>query len=527
MGGFMKANRRVSLVTVSILIMILTSGYQPVVAAPPTGEIKIVASTWGNEVPIPFRERGAGADYMRLLYDPLVGSTPDSRLSTEHSLAKRWEMSPDALVWTIHLRNGVKFHDGVELTAKDVKFSIEQTMRLDAKGGKSGGYRETVKSMEIKDPYTLIIRCKKPSIFLPSLLSDVGGVVDSLVQPKDYYEKVGEDQFLKRPIGTGPYKFHSQTAGSFIKLEATDRHWLYGVPRYKYVTFLVIPEESTRISMLRTSMADIAPISRERIKETLDAGLKLVSKKEALSVVFVPTMQWASPVFSDIRFRKALNLAIDKEAIIKYIFLGKATPTTSFVGGAMFGCGGDPTLKPYPYNPEEARRLIRESGYEGHEFDVTSIPRAECVELPQLTEAVVGYWKKIGLRPKINVMELAAFREIWESRKCVNWVYGKDEQATADCAWLITRLQQYFHGSQKRSFTDLPEANAMIKKLLITIDPAEVPRLIREFHRYEYNNYLTIPICDISQEVAANQRIPNWNPGTRPRDKNFNDLIRQ
>ena len=142
--------------------------------------------------------------------------------------------------------------------------------------------------------------------------------------PKDYYERVGKDQFMKKPIGTGPYKWHSQVVGSYIKLEATEKHWRDGVPRYKYVTFLNVPEESTRIAMLKTGEADITRISRERIKEVLDAGLKVISKKDSAAIVFHCLMQWATPAFSDIRFRKALNLAIDREAIIKNILGGRA-----------------------------------------------------------------------------------------------------------------------------------------------------------------------------------------------------------
>ena len=110
--------------------------------------------------------------------------------------------------------------------------------------------------------------------------------------------------------------------GSYIKLEATDQHWRDGVPRFKYATFLLIPEESTRIAMLKTGEADITRIGRESIKDVLNSGLKIVSKKDAGAIVFHCNMLWATPAFSDIRFRKALNLAVDRESIVKHIFVG-------------------------------------------------------------------------------------------------------------------------------------------------------------------------------------------------------------
>ena len=114
------------LVGAVVLTAILLTGYQPIAAAPPTGEVKTVAPTIGNGVPIPSREVAASNDWMQLLYDHLVGVTPEGKFSPDIGIANKWEMSPDGLTWTFYLRKGVKFHDGVELTAKDVKFSMEQ-----------------------------------------------------------------------------------------------------------------------------------------------------------------------------------------------------------------------------------------------------------------------------------------------------------------------------------------------------------------------------------------------------------------
>jgi len=138
--------------------------------------------------------------------------------------------------------------------------------------------------------------------------------------------------------------------GSFIKLEATEKHWRDGVPRYKYMSYFIIPEETTQIAMLRTGEADIALISRKAVKEVLSAGLNVITKDSSTVIHFSPNMQWTSPVFSDVRFRKALNLAIDKEAIIKNIFAGLAKPVATYPGSSIVAVGGDPTLKPYPYD---------------------------------------------------------------------------------------------------------------------------------------------------------------------------------
>src|SRR3972149_3360376 len=154
----MKTRWIILLARVVILTIILLTVYQPVIAAS-FEELKLVQATWGNGVPIPRMERTTGQDWLKLLYDPLLGTTPDSKLSPDYGLAAKWEMSPDGLTWTFYLRKGVKFHDGVELTAKDVKFSLEQAMLPDSTAGVSDDVRETIRVIEIKDPYTLVFHC--------------------------------------------------------------------------------------------------------------------------------------------------------------------------------------------------------------------------------------------------------------------------------------------------------------------------------------------------------------------------------
>ncbi len=508
--------------------MVLLTTYSLGLAAVPTGEVKTVGSMFGYEIPIPHLEGGTALDWMELLYDPLVGCTPEGEFSPQLGLANKWEMSRDGLTWTFYLRKGVKFHDGVEVTAKDAKFSIEQLMRPDATITVSGLFRQTIKNVEVKDPYTLVVYCKRPSIFLPSFLSNMESTA-GMVVPKDYYERVGKDEFQKHPIGSGSYKFHSQRVGSFVKLEATDNHWRDGVPKYKYMTYLLIPEESTRMAMLRTGEADIARISRESVKDALNAGLNVLTKDDGAVVVLHPNMQWASPVFSDIRFRKALNLAIDKDAIIKNLFAGLAKPMSTYPGSNISGVGGDTTLKPYPYDPQEARRLIKEGRWEGHEFTVISYDRARCPEYPRVVEAIVGYWEKVGLKPKIRMSDYAAWRQVWAERKTQNTVHGYDDTSDPDAGTILQKFQEkwYFAHKSGRSTVNAPELEERFQRIEKSMDIKEISRLLAEIYRYAYDQYLMIPICEFPEKVATTQRIPRWDLGRRRMDRNYYDLIRQ
>jgi peptide/nickel transport system substrate-binding protein len=288
-----------------------------------------------------------------------------------------------------------------------------------------------------------------------------------------------------------------------------------------------VPEEFTRIAMLRTGEVDILRLSREKVKEVLDAGLNVLVKENANMISFTPNMQWASPVFSDIRFRKALNLAIDKEAIIKRILDGRAKPTINYPGMNLLACGGDPTLKPYPYNPEEARRLIREGGWEGHEFVVPSYTRGAAPELPSMIETVCSYWEKIGLKPKIVNLEWLTWRQTMRSQKTPNNIHGNAYAVDPECASLLNRLRLIYHSKSDQTVVKIPEIDQMIERAEKSLDKAEVSRLIGDVHRYVHQQDIDIPICELSQDIATTKRVPKWDPGQRRMGSNINDVIRQ
>ena len=282
------------------------------------------------------------------------------------------------------------------------------------------------------------------------------------------------------------------------------------------------------MAMLRTGEADIANIARDSIKEAKDAGLNIVLKENAAVVFFHPNMQWENPVFGDIRFRKALNLALDRKSIIKHIFGGVATPVAVYPGAAMGAVDPDLLkLKPYPYDPEEAKRLIKEGGWEGYEFTVLSYPRAGCPEYPRLAVTVAGYWEKIGLKVKIRRSEWGVWRNVIRKRKSQNTVHGYESGAAMDPGDIFSRAQEKFYGESIASTLSMPKLNAMFERIEKSKDLDEILKVLADTHRYRYDQYTEVPICEIPHVIATTKRIPKWNPGVRRRDKNLRTLIRQ
>src|SRR5262249_11958490 len=258
--------------------------------------------------------------YLSMMFDYLVGSTPDGQPSPAGGIATRWENSPDYRRWTFHLRRGVKFHNGDDLTSEDVKWSLMRAIGMRSTTGYAGPLRTLIQDIETPAPDRVVIVTKEPTLIIPTYLSRSLST-EGMILPKKYGEAVGDDAFARKPVGSGPYKFVEQVTGSHVKLAAVENHWRTGTPRFKTVTFKLVPEETTRIALLRRGEVDVADVSRERVRELEREGFPVYFRREEA----ILTMWWilgpdgmAAPM-KDKRVREALNLAVDRAEIAQAI----------------------------------------------------------------------------------------------------------------------------------------------------------------------------------------------------------------
>ena len=325
--------------------------------AKPAGELRLAMAGIGVMRPIPWQETPFSKGYFTLLYDFLIGANADGSMSTANGAAEKWEMSPDGMTWTFWLRRGITFHDGTELSAEDVKWSLEMVTKPESIAAFAARLRATIKEIEVADPHTLIIRTHKPDLWLAQDLSMAAGY-EGAILPKKYFEQVGADGFAAKAIGSGPYKWVKGLAGSSIQLEAVDKHWAEGVPTYKRLTYTVVPEENTRIAMVQTGEADIISASRERVPDLQARGFNVFVKERGSVMGCYFHQQWEGHPVGDRRVRQALNLAINREEIVKFIFAGQAKLMALYpMGSFSVAAGADPELQPYPYDPAKAKQL--------------------------------------------------------------------------------------------------------------------------------------------------------------------------
>ncbi len=340
----------------------------------------------------------AVSDYVQIhIFDALVDVTgPD--MSLKPMLAERWE-NPTPTTWRFHIRHGVKFHNGDPLTAEDVKFTID--LALANKGSTQNSYLGPTESVRVVDPYTVELTTKTP---FPPLLTNISRLH---IVPRAY-ARIGADAFsTKQPIGTGPYKFVEWQHGQRIVLEANPDYWA-GAPTPKRLVFRFIPDPSTRAAELRAGGVDIIsgpPVAE--LKE-LATGDTEVVHVPAVRVIAYPINTLQKPL-GDVRVRRAMNLAVDRETIVKTLLQGYGQPVGQpFIPGWL---GYDPAIKPFPYDPAQAKKLLAEAGYPNG-FDVTwNISTGVFLADKEIAEAAAAMLGQVGVRVRLVPTERAKIQQ--------------------------------------------------------------------------------------------------------------------
>lgn len=342
------------------------------------------------------------------LLDWLTEYTPEGQVKP--SLAESWEQAPDLLSWTFRLRKGVKFHDGQELTAEDVKYSlVEAFRRPESTSASVTKFRKGIKDVEVVDRSTARVVLTEPWISLPYDVATYGGI-EGVVLPKHYLEKAGWQGFEDGPMGSGPWKFVEHKQGDSIEFERSNDYW-QGAPKFARLRVLLVPEQSTRIALLQSREIDIADISPEKVPEAEKAGLKVVNYplfstvRVNLWATYYPD---AGPV-GNIKVREALNLAVNREEMIKTLFNGRGEPAAVTLSPHTIGFPKD--LKAYPYDPARAKQLLAEAGYpNGFEIKIYSYGAGPFTQYKEVSEAVAGYWSAVGVKVTVIPTDLTTMR---------------------------------------------------------------------------------------------------------------------
>ena len=325
------------------------------------------------------------------LFDTLVTVGPD--LALEPGLATSWRLVDDR-TWEFILRPGVTFHNGDALTAHDVKFTIARSLDPAARTAVANVF-STVARIDVPDDLTVRFVTREPDPLLPARLSFVGGQII----PERYYLSVGPDRFAREPVGSGVIKFLAWAPNEFSLFAANKEYW-GGAPDFERVMFVRMLRERDRANALIEGKAHIAT----RLPPEWRLRLSIRPEAQPLEVLYsglyVLSVNVQAKPLDDPRVRQALSLAIDRDTILRGLWLGRGQIPVGFVpqGDRI---GHAPDLPPFAYNQERAIELLREAGYNGEPiiFEATD---GYLENDAAMTTVVASMWQQVGLNVEIR-----------------------------------------------------------------------------------------------------------------------------
>ena len=486
------------------------------------GTLVFAVESLGAQTLDPILEgRPGNAVYQAAMYDSLVGFDL-KKGGVGPGVAERWELSSDGLSWIFHLRPGQTFHNGDKLTAEDVKFSLERQMGPGSLASAAASMRRTIKSIEVVDELTVRVNTSSPQLGLPAALSRAVAP-EGAIMPKAYIEKVGEEEFRKKPIGSGPWKFVRNVPGDRIEFTAVGTpHWR-GRPSFKDLHLLLVPEESTRVAMVRTGEAAIASIGPETMLSASRGGLEVLSVPGTMQAIFQFWGVWRPEVkdqpIAKPRVRQALSLAIDRKQVIDHVMNGKAALPYPF---ATFGYtdyfSADRWEKwaaeAYRYDPVLAKKILAEEGYpNGFElkFANTALPGTQF--MVDIGTAIADMWTKVGIKVTLKHYEWGSFApmERGDQAGLVGWASMYRTAGRPDAPWrydgaFSPESTQRLLGDKDNCQAACQEFVKTYRALLAELDRGKRTALTDHMVEVAADSWTVVPILEGMGYYAVNKK---------------------
>ncbi|TCS83077.1 ABC transporter substrate-binding protein [Tepidibacillus fermentans] len=473
---------------------------------------------------------GESLNVTQNIFDTLV-AYKEGNTEIEPALAEKWETSADGLTWTFHLRQGVKFHDGTDFNADAVVFNFNRWM--DKKnpyhkgdfpyygymfGGYKGDKGHVIKNVVAKDPYTVEIQLNVPQGPFLNNLAMPAFAIASPEAIKKYGEKFGEN-----PVGTGPFVFKQWIRNDKIILDKNPNYWLKGYPLLSQLIFKSIPDNQARFTALQSGDIDM-------MDGVNPDDVTLAKKNPALQVWLRPSMNVGylafntqKPPFNNVKVRQALNMAVNKQALIDAFYNGLAEPAKNPIPPSLWGYND--AIQDYSYNIEEAKKLLTEAGYpNGFTTDLwyMPVPRPYIPQGKKIAEAIQTEFEKIGVKTNLVTEEWATYLD----------KTGKGEHTMALFGWtgdngdpdnflyvLLDKDNAKAPDAGNISFYKNDKLHEILIKAQRSSDQNERTELYKQAQEIIHNDAPWIPLVHSTPPLVGKKNIVGFNPHPTGTDK--------
>lgn len=444
----------------------------------------------------------------------------DAEQDVHPDLATSWEAEDDN-TWVFKLREGVTFSDGSEFNADDVVFTFCRVMNNESSiSGTATTEVTKFASVEAPDPYTIRIKTKKVEPLLPELLSQIMVLSDGIAEHGELsfdlendcgvtgaWPSVDDFNNGKAAIGTGPYVLEEFTKGSSITLTRNEN--FYGeAPEWDKVTFKPVPSSGPRLAGLLSGDYDLIenPAARDIEQIENNEGLEYTAAPSNRVIFlqmdtgrddspFIEAADGSNP-FQDERVRRAISMAIDRQAIVDRIMDGFAEPAYQFVPGTMFGALENP--EPIPYDPEGAKALLAEAGYPDG-FKVTfHATNDRYINDSQVAQAIAQFLTRIGIETELDAMTRSIFFTRRSNREFSfsmgGWGSSEGGAASFLRQYVTTGNEELGVGASNYGGWSDPEFDAVLLEAITTIDNEKRAGLLQQAVKLAMDKQGFIPI---------------------------------
>jgi peptide/nickel transport system substrate-binding protein len=467
-----------------------------------------------------------GATVQARVVEPLIVRDPET-LAWQPLLAQSFEIHPDGLGVTYNLRRNVRFSDGQPMTSADVKFTFDLIFNPELDAARSRSYLvDNGVTVETPDEFTVVFRLTKPYFEMLNITGATG------VLPKHLYSKYKPSEINDNPgllMGTGPYRLEGPDTwrpGQRLILYRNERYW--GVPpAFKRIIYLEVQEETVYATMLRNGELDYTGVTPEQfIRLTKDPAImarnnafEFQSMLGGYTYVAWNQMRGGKPTpFADKRVRQAMTMLIDRERLAKELWYGYATVASGPFSSR--GIQSDKAVKPWPYDPERAKALLKEAGYEDRNRDgLLEGPGGEEMKFEFMYSSGSALSERIALFLKDQLARGGVVLEL----KATDWPnmlerLKKSQFDMTSLGWsssVESDAYQIFHSSQRGDAGDNrtnyanPELDKVIEEARSTVDAEKRMKLWNRVHQILHEDQPYTFLLERKSLALYDQRIKN------------------
>jgi peptide/nickel transport system substrate-binding protein len=481
----------------------------PAAAAPaggaPSGTLRYASADFSSET-MDFVV--VGGAWPNTMYDALL--TYDLQGNVIGNIAEKYSLSDDGLTWTFNIRKGVKFHNGDPMTAADVVWSIQHFGSKESTNPWSPYILKNNDSITATDDYTVVYKALKPEWALKVPFAT------TMILPKAYYEKVGQDGFRAAPVGTGPYKFNKWVPKTSMDFDANPDYWDKIKPQWAHITETLVPEESTRVAQLQRGDVDIiGNLSFDRATQLKGSGFRLqeVGLPTLANIAFPGTFMTQGPT-SDIRVRQAMSYAINRQEICDTYYKGLGAP-----GGFWFFSdqtwGWDDTFKADAYDVNKAKQLLQDAGY-ASKFNSQTINLYTQAVNADLMQILQGYWQAVGVNVDVQVVDTPVYNGMV-------FVRAKDasaQQVGAIWPWVspgapnnVYHSANMFTSTGVHTTSNDPKADEMYQAATAELDETKAKKLWQDMMHYGYDTmWVNVELVKVPSYFAVGPKVGAFTP---------------